>query len=238
MLQVHAEWFIATRRYIDRLNKVLTGRRHEEQLAQAERVTLKSSFDQIQEQCAKYDFSESAENARYISSFAPTTTAGKCLADIEKFDYALEKELSKLIFFSFSGDDVTFLQSEAPFGQAVYDAFPSARMSVVEAAKCIGFERYNAAVRHLLDAAEMGLRVLAWDRRIKPRLHGQEVPVDFAQWGDLVANLETAMSKIRKWKSKRVTAEAEQFYAPAIKDLNPFYSRGVVFEAGERGVRV
>jgi hypothetical protein len=222
MLRVHAEWFISTRRYIDRLNKTLIGRPHEAQLEQHEKIGLNSGFGQIQTQCGSYGLPESSENARYIAVFAHTATVGKCLADIEKFDYALENELSKILFFSFSGDDAAFVKNISPFGQAVYDAFPSARISIVEAAKCVAFERYNAAVRHVLDAAEIGLRVLAWDRRVKPRLHGQEVPIDFAQWGDLVAKLETETQSIKKWKSKAAIADAEQFYTPAIKDLRSF----------------
>src|SRR5271166_133920 len=184
MLRVHAEWFVSVRRYVERQNKTLAGRPHEEQLAQHEKIALKSNFEQIQSHCDTYGLPDSAENARYIAFFAHTTTVGKCLADIEKFDYALETELSKIIFFSVSGDDASLFQVEKPFGDRVYDAFPSTRLDVTEAAKCFALDRSTACVFHCMRVLESALRILAKDVK---------VVFDIQTWQTVIEQIENAI---------------------------------------------
>ena len=222
MLRVRAEWFVSTKRYLEELRQAMYGRPHEAPLLRAEKADLREHFESIRWQCDAYGFPECTERARYIADRADNSTVGECLEYIRSFDHTLEAELSKIIFVCLSGTSAYLYGSEASFGPKVYEAFPSARISISESSKCIAFERYNAAVRHLIDAAEIGLRVLAWDRRIRPKMRGTEIPLEFAQWGDLIGLLEQEVLKVKKWKAKSASASAQQFYNPALIELRAF----------------
>jgi hypothetical protein len=104
-------------------------------------------------------------------------------------------------------------------------AFPSAYMDIVEAGRCLALNRNNAAAYHLMQAAEIGLRILAWDRRVivKRGKSRTLIPLDFAQWGEILAELEEKQKKIDNWKrGKALREEAKQFYRVAVFEVSSF----------------
>jgi hypothetical protein len=110
------------------------------------------------------------------------------------------------------------------FGVRVVEAFPSAYMDIVEAGRCLALNRNNAAVYHLMQVAEVGLRVLAWDRRVEvKRKKGQVIPLDFAQWGEMIRGLEDKKKDINHWKrSKHLKEGAVRYYTHAIFEVDSF----------------
>src|SRR5437588_7499290 len=54
-----------------------------------------------------------------------------------------------------------FESMEPPFGQKVFDQFPSAIDDAVEASNCLALERNTAVVFHVMRVMEAGLKVLA-----------------------------------------------------------------------------
>jgi hypothetical protein len=84
-------------------------------------------------------------------------------------------------------------QPEYLFSERSANAFPSAYMDVVEAGRCLALNRNNAAIYHLMQVAEIGLRALAWDRRVtvKRGKLRSTVPLDYAQWGEMIGELES-----------------------------------------------
>ena len=48
------------------------------------------------------------------------------------------------------------------------------------------------------------------------------MPLEFAQWGELIGKLETEIAAIKKWRSKAISAEAEQFYNSALIEIRAF----------------
>src|SRR5262249_3260797 len=84
----------------------------------------------------------------------------------------VDSEMKKRLFFSVdAGFDKYYVSTlnvlleeiRSPFGALVDAAFPNAKMDMIEAGNCLAVGRNNAAVYHLICAAEIGLRVLAWD---------------------------------------------------------------------------
>jgi hypothetical protein len=63
-----------------------------------------------------------------------------------------------------------------------------------------------------MNVAEIGLRTLAWDRRVVSRQYRKALPIEFAQWGALIDGIEKKVEEIKKWKSKALGAEAQRFY--------------------------
>jgi hypothetical protein len=104
-------------------------------------------------------------------------------------------------------------------------AFPSAYMDMVEAGRCLALNRNNAAVYHLMQVAEVGLRTLAWDRRVvvKRGKAQNEVPLEFAQWGEMIGQIQKKKELIHKWpRSKVLRDEAYRYYARALFEVDSF----------------
>lgn len=104
-------------------------------------------------------------------------------------------------------------------------AFPSAYMDMVEAGRCLALNRNNAAIYHLMQVAEIGLRTLAWDRRvtIKRGKHRDTVPLDYAQWGEMIGDLEKKKLLIHQWnRAKSLRDEAFRYYSRAIFEIDSF----------------
>lgn len=134
--------------------------------------------------------------------------------------FSVEPELGK--YYYFPPSDIFKPLPPTVFGQAVDNAFPSAFMDMMEAGNCLAVGRNNGAVYHLMCVAEVGLRTLAWDRKVIAKHNKQTVPLEFAQWGELIGKLEIEVEKIKKWRSKAVSAEAQQFYNSALIEVRAF----------------
>ena len=63
--------------------------------------------------------------------------------------------------FLYISNHVGLLSSDAPFGEVVDSAFPSARYDISEAGCCLALRRSTACVLHLMRALEPGLSSLA-----------------------------------------------------------------------------
>jgi hypothetical protein len=80
---------------------------------------------------------------------------------IEILRYSIFNGMDSTMFVSFDVSDSALFRNEQPFGNAVWNAFPSAIDDSIEAGKCIALERYTAAVFHLMRVLEAGLKALA-----------------------------------------------------------------------------
>jgi hypothetical protein len=93
---------------------------------------------------------------------------------------------------------------EPPFGQAVFDGFPSAIDDVFEAGNCLALDRDTAVVFHLMRVMEAGLKVL-----------GKELGIPYApSWESYLRQIGTIVEG--DWKSKTADERARQ---PLYKEL-------------------
>ncbi len=129
-------------------------------------------------------------------------------------------ELSKKGCFLLSKDEMAFVEHPALFGQTVTDAFPSAVMDVREAGNCFAAGRYNASAYHCVQAAEIGLRELARDRRVDPMTWRDPKPMEQQQWGHLLGAIKGKIDKIKGWSHGPVRDAADAFYLNAFLDLS------------------
>ena len=99
--------------------------------------------------------------------------------------------------------------SEVPFGQRVYDQFPSARSDIVEAGKCLSLGQGTATVFHLMRAMEVMLRVLS-----------RELGIGWApSWESHIKQISTKMTE--HYKKKSVTwKRKEPLFREICGDLN------------------
>jgi hypothetical protein len=101
------------------------------------------------------------------------------------------------------------------FGHAVHDAFPSARQDIKDAGNCLALDLSTAAVFHLMQVAEHGLRTLAWDRRVRVT----KGPIQLTNWEDIIKELENTEKAIQSYP-KTLAREAQfEFYHGAMMEL-------------------
>lgn len=170
-------------------------------------------------------------------------------SELEKLHaFSLEKEKQKYFRDESWGTEISPVglgiapPPPALFSRRAQDAFPSAGMDIVEAGRCMALSRNNAAIYHLMQAAEIGLRALAWDRRVTVLRHKGKtvVPLDFAQWGEIIGELGKKKDLINNWKrGKALREDAFQYYSSVIFEVSSFneiyrkhisHARGKLYE--------
>lgn len=187
------------------LAKVLTGR-----------YQLMESFAAIDRFQIDISFFASNEEVH----FGLKSILGLLKSEMEKrLFFSIEPELGK--YYSFPPKNA-LTDPEFSFGFTAETAFPSAKMDMIEAGNCLAVGRNNGAVYHLMCVAEVGLRALAWDRRVEAKQNKKSIPLEFAQWGELIGKLETEVEKIKSWRSKHTSAEAHQFYNSVLVEIRSF----------------
>jgi len=133
--------------------------------------------------------------------------------------------LSIRTFLSVSDDRIGCVDNDKPFGDRVYDAFPSARKEITEAYNCLAAECATAAVFHLMRAAEMGLRALAFDRAVKifPNKRTMvELPLELASWDQVIKELEEAELAIEGYPKTLARQQQFDFYHGANMQFRAF----------------
>jgi hypothetical protein len=131
-------------------------------------------------------------------------------------------ELTKRNLFIAPENRLSYYNNDRLFGNEVYNAFPSARMDIKEAGNCWLFGRNNAVVYHLMCAAEFGLRALANDRDVQLTKNCAPLPLELAQWGELINGLEQKIALIKRWGNTILREEAFVFYNNALREARSF----------------
>lgn len=93
------------------------------------------------------------------------------LSQMFRFDAELNKriehELKRRKFYQLKPELAPLFEDDRPFGDSVFDSFPSARHDLREACRSFACERYDATVYHLSRALEVPLKCLSASLRIK-----------------------------------------------------------------------
>jgi hypothetical protein len=97
-------------------------------------------------------------------------------------------EMKLRIFITIEPSNQHFITDLHPFGENVGSMFPSTDRDIEEAGKCIAFERYTAAVYHLMRVAEAAVVVIS--KRV-----GYESPK--AGWGEALKFIDNGLKKAR-----------------------------------------
>jgi hypothetical protein len=113
----------------------------------------------------------------------------RCLDSI-RINFLVQMQ-SRLVFVMDSSHAQFVTSDIAPFGLEVDDAFPRASEEISEAAKCLAFQRYTAAVFHLMRAMELAVQKLA-DTLGVTKIE--------KEWGKLLADIGHAIEAMPKGK--------------------------------------
>jgi hypothetical protein len=125
----------------------------------------------------------------------------------------ISEEMHEQLFFIMSQDGA-FYGQEKPFGEAVWNAFPSARIDVTEAANCFALDRHSASVHHSMCALEPGLGALAAD---------VGVSVGTGAWKNVIDQIEKAIKGLDgTLPSGPAKSERLQFLSAAASEFRYF----------------
>lgn len=139
--------------------------------------------------------------------------------DIRHAKVMLLREVHERRFLFVAGDRSRFVDQRSLMGLTVYRSFPSARRDVTQAGNSLAAECPDAAVFHLMRAAEYGLRALAWDRRVNlPR----NAALDLATWEDIIRQLEIAETAIQGYPKTLAREKQYEFYHGAMMEFKRF----------------
>jgi hypothetical protein len=135
---------------------------------------------------------------------------------------AIQSELNHRLVLIVRNGREGYWQNPILFGNDVHGAFSSATFDIMEAGSCLVSGRNNASAYHLMMAVEIGLRCLAADRRAEVTQFRKTIPVEFAQWGQIIGAIEKKVDEIDGWSDRSKKAQAQQYYRPLLLDLNGF----------------
>jgi hypothetical protein len=111
------------------------------------------------------------------------------------------------------------IDNEQLFGQAVYEAFPSARADIRDAGNCLAADCNTAAVFHMMRAVEWGLRALCVDLgyqrlRCKNKLTNKVTykPLEYSDWEGIVGQVKSRVhEKLGRLKRGRQKQALQEF---------------------------
>jgi hypothetical protein len=133
----------------------------------------------------------------------------------------IQNESQKRIFVVIDYADARFFENDRLFGDTVYANFPTARDDIKESGNCLAAGRATACIFHLMRVAEIGLRVLAWDRRVR-FLKNPHIPIENRQWEEILIELEKSEAEIQKYKNTSAREAQLAFYHEAMVELRAF----------------
>jgi hypothetical protein len=141
----------------------------------------------------------------------------------EKFsslEVAAKHELSSIFVGYIGADSARYWDQTKPFGEAVYDNFPSTRADVLSAGNCHAVEEYTACVFHCMRVVEKGIRALARERNIKV------IKGKLLEWNDWGAIIKAIRDRSEQFAAKLRPGPARdkifEFYRGATGEMEGF----------------
>jgi len=136
---------------------------------------------------------------------------------------AVQDEIASRKFVMIENRKADFLEQKSLFGKQVSKAFPSAKEEVRSAGNCLAVDLNTAAVFHLMRVAELGMRALARNLKVKVKRN----TIDSANWTEIIKNIGDATAE--RWKKlpkskqgRRKAVEFLKFCEVAADELNVF----------------
>lgn len=175
--------------------------------------------------CADEEFKalelESGREQIYTVRFAlPTIGLAELRARLTGIRELLQGELKRRKFTYIPQSRARYFGQETPFGDQVATRFQSANREAVEASNAMAANLPTAAVFHLMRCAELGMRAVARERRVKLK---KVESIELAEWSQIIRALERKADQVQNWKGRtNVKSTALEFYSGVAGELRGF----------------
>lgn len=126
---------------------------------------------------------------------------------------AFGDEMRKQLFFRYSEEKGRAVEKAEVEWRLVITAFPSSKDDIVHGVDCWASEHNTAAVFYMMRVAEVGLRAVAKERKIKLK---RDKPLTHAQWGEIIQEIDKEVKRIELTASAGPNKDAAvAFYSGA-----------------------
>ena len=172
-------------------------------------LAMGGNLGMLQKHCEEMGLEFSAMHLKRISESDDLRQLSYILKSLEEVQQRVWDELNARVYVQISPDGAKYYEPAfPPFGQLVFDQFPTAIDDVVEASNCLALERNTAAVFHLMRVMEAALRVLT-----------NELGIPYApSWESYLRQLNSLIEG--DWKAKSPELRSKQtFYKEITGDL-------------------
>lgn len=132
---------------------------------------------------------------------------------------AITTELKDYLFYQYPKDKGKKFRSWKRDWETSIKAFPAIEWDVYEATDCYALQHNTASVFHSMRVAEIGLRALAKERKIRLK---KDKPLEWGTWQDIIRELDDEIKIIAGKKAGSAKDTALAFYSGARADLNGF----------------
>ena len=147
--------------------------------------------------------------------------------EFSSIDLFLAQELQEHRFVQLNPKMADYFAGEDILAPEVLVAFPSLERDTEDAGNCIALGMGTAAVFYLMRIVEYGMRGLASNLGLLTvvidRKNKKEIPVEFSEWERILNQLPVKVEqKIESLSRGPAKQRAQEFYYPALKEINGF----------------
>ncbi len=141
------------------------------------------------------------------------------LVILDHIDLILQKELGAEWFIQIDPRRRSYVDQAHLFGSKVTRAFPGAKQDITEAGNCYALGLATAAVFQLMRVAELALRALARERRVRIK----KAPLEWVEWQDIIRAIHDKVeaSALKKHRGPHKAAFLE-FYRGTLGEFEAF----------------
>lgn len=120
---------------------------------------------------------------------------------LEEVQHRVMDELRNHFYFPVTAPNAQLYENPMPYGEFVYDAYPTAREDLVDAARCLIFSQPTAAAFHLMRVLEVAFRCFA-----------KKLKIDYRpSWEAYLRAIEGRLNRPHKEKTRpEIRSEPEQ----------------------------
>jgi len=183
---------------------------------------LRSAVDDLVKVCAENGFTDTAAEIHDAATgIEYDLNVAALLEIIKRIDDSVSRKLRGFKVISVQNDRAEYVDNQALFAD-LKTAFPSAIADLTDAANCLAVECPTACVFHAMRAAEIGLRSLAWDRRVQiPKKR----PIELATWEAIIKELEKSETEIISYPVTLAREAQLDFYHGALMEFRAFKNK-------------
>lgn len=184
------------------------------------RITTARYLETIEQHCESVGLSNTAglasEIRERLKSSDALTNYQWLIDQSVTLRKSFEREAKGYVFLFVRPADAKYFPRQNdpyPFGESVFEAFPSSNFDISEASICMGCGRSTAAVFHLMRVLEIVLGVLG-------KLFG--VTLAHKNWEPVIREIESRIREMHKdsaWKDLPDCKEQQEFFAQAMTYL-------------------
>jgi hypothetical protein len=169
--------------------------------------------------CGMLEFTAATDRIRRFRIRMTAPIWADVAAEFRALREALEDDIRKHSFHHYRPDKAQYLLRFGGNWEIICQRFPSIKDEALSGVDCYAFGQNTASVFHLMRVAEIGLRALARERKVRFK---KNKPLEWATWQDILSKIKASADKIANQRAGPARDAALQFYRGALSEFEGF----------------